>query len=319
MIKKIKNLFTQNLLLKLFSFGFALLLWMFVSLGQTASEVPKKVRVELKNMPNELIRTSDLVHELEIKVSGRRNFLRSIRDNKLRYVIDLDGATVGTTNYRVYVPRIEGIPDGVKITQITPSQFNLTLSKRKRKAVRVNPVMRGKPAEGSDVIGRRVVPEFVEVSGAEEEVDILTMVDTEIIDVSGKEETFSFRVGLDLVGRHVELVEQQDVQVTVYLGAPQVKRMFQGVRIEVRNSLYRYRLSRDRLDVQLEGPQSELTRLTPEDILLVLDASNLKPGKQKAELEIELPEGMSLGNIDLPSVQIHVFSTKQKTVKKKIN
>jgi YbbR domain-containing protein len=124
------------------------------------------------------------------------------------------------------------------------------------------------------------------------------------------------RVGLDLVGRHIELVQQQDVLVNVYLGTPPVKNVYQGVRIEVRGTEDRYRLSRDRLDIQLEGPPDQLGRLTPEDLLLVLDASHLEPGTHDAELKLELPEGMSVRNIELPRVQITIYPPGKKVIKK---
>ena len=311
----IRRFFTHNVPLKLLSLVFALGLWLFVSLGQTEGELPKRVPVEIMNMPESLIRTSDLVPELEVKISGPRNVLRTIDDNKLRYVLDLSGARPGTSNHRVYPPRIEGLPAGAKITELSPSQFDLTLSVRKKKTVRINPFFRGAPPEGVELLGRTVVPEFLEVSGAQEEVDILNQVDTEAIDLANKKESFSVRVGLDLVGRHIELVQAQDVQVNVYLGTPPVKNVYQGVRIEVRGTENRYRLGRDRLDIQLEGPPDQLIRLNPEDLVLVLDASKLTPGTHEAELKLELPEGMSVRNIELPHVQITVYPPGKKIVK----
>jgi len=319
MVDRIRRFFTKNVLLKLLSFGFALVLWVFVSLGQIESEVSKSVRVDTIHIPDSLIRTSDPPPDLEIRVSGPRNVLRGIDDKELRYVIDLKGARPGTSTHRVYPPRIEGIPAGAKITEISPSQFDLTLSQRssKPKKVRVNPFIVGKPAEGVELLGRTVVPEFVEVTGAEEEVNILNQVDTETIDLTGKKESFSVRVGLDLVGRHIELLRQQDVLVNVYLGTPPVKNVYQGVRIVVRGTEFRYKLSRERLDIQLEGPPDQLGRLNPEDLLLVLDATGMEPGIHEATLKLELPEGMSVRNLELPTVQITIYPQQGKKITKK--
>ncbi len=314
MLKRLKAFFSENLAIKLLSIGFAIVLWAFVSLGQTESELPKKVRVELKNMPVDLVRSSDIPAEIEIKVSGTHTVLRGIDDDELRYVIDLKGARAGSRNFKIYTPRIEGVPGGATITEITPTQISLTLSERANKTVRVNPILRGKPAEGKEVLGRTVVPEFVEITGASEELKVLNMVDTEIIDIEGRKDSFSLRVGLDLVGHHAELAQKQDVLVNVYIGAPQVKRMFPGVRIEVINAQYKYSVERERLDVQLEGSQDELTRINPEDLKLVLDAAALEPGLHTVELNLVLPEGMRFRNIERPRVKINV--TNRKILKK---
>lgn len=317
MFDKIRRFFTANLSFKLLAFGFAVILWVWVSLGQTESELPMTVRLEVKNLPREMIRSSDLPNELDIKVSGTRTVLRSINPKQLRYVLDLTGSRPGSHLYKIYAPRIEGIPDGAQVTEISPSQVQLRLSSRKQKTVRVNPVLRGKPAEGREILGRTVVPEFVEVSGAEEEIDILSSVDTEIIDITDKNDSYSVRVGLDLVGRHVELIEQKEVQVNVYIGSPQVKRMFPGVPIEVIGTEQQYKLGRDRLDVQLQGPQDELAKINPEDLRLQLDATGLAPGTYTMDLEIILPEGMSFRNIERPKVKISIFN-KKKIKKKKL-
>ncbi|HPM78896.1 MAG TPA: CdaR family protein [bacterium] len=314
MLKRLKTFFTENLAIKLLSVGFAIVLWVFVSLGQTESELPKKVRVELKNLPADLVRSSDIPAEIEIKVSGTHTVLRDIDDGELRYVLDLKGARAGRRIYKIYTPRIEGIPGGATITEITPTQIELQLSERVNKTVRVNPILRGKPIEGKEVLGRTVVPEFVEVTGAREEIEILNTVDTEIIDIEGRKDSFSLRVGLDLIGRHVELAQKQDVLINVYIGAPQVKRMFPGVPIEVINAQYKYSVERERLDVQLEGSQEELTRINPEDLKLVLDAAALEPGLHTVELTLVLPEGMRFRNIERPRVKITV--TNRKILKK---
>ena len=71
---------------------------------------------------------------------------------------------------------------------------------------------------------------------------------------------------------------------------------------------------RERLDVQLEGSQDELTRINPEDLKLVLDAAALEPGLHTVELNLVLPEGMRFRNIERPRVKINI--TNRKILKK---
>jgi len=308
---------TENMLLKLISLGFAIVLWMYVSLDQAESEVPKRVSVEIANVPSDLIRTSDLPSELEIKISGPRTVIRGIRESNLRYVLDLNGTSPGSRIFRIYTPKIEGIPEGARVVEVSPSQIQLTLSNRRNKTVRVNPITRGKPAEGMTVINLLSLPESVEVTGAEEEVVLLKAVDTEIIDINGRSETFTTQASLDLVGRHIELVKQEEVQVTVVIGKPYINKYFYGVKIEVQGTNLPFKLARDRIDIQLEGPEEELMRLTPEDLNLILDASNLPVGKNVADLKLIVPEGMVFRNVSLPKVEITLYEPGQGPEKKK--
>lgn len=319
MKQKIIRFFTTNLLFKLVSLGFAVVLWIYVSLGQTESEVPAKVSVETKNLSRSLIRTSDLPNELEIKVRGPRTVLRGIRDRQLRYVIDLMGALPGPMVAKVYAPKIEGLSNGAKVTEIVPSQIQITISERKNKTVRVNPIFRGKPSEGLEVLGTLVEPELVEISGAKEEVDLLTEVDTEIIDLTGHAKTFSVEVGLDLINRHVEAVNDQSVKITVQIGEPNISRIFYGIPIEVRNCATECRLNRAELDVQLEGAQAPLLQLTPNELKLVLDAGGLEPGgTYEVVPDLKVPEGMGFRKVNMPPVKVTILDQAKKSGKKKI-
>jgi hypothetical protein len=187
----------------------------------------------------------------------------------------------------------------------------LQLSERVNKTVRVNPILRGKPIEGKEVLGRTVVPEFVEVTGAREEIEILNTVDTEIIDIEGRKDSFSLRVGLDLIGRHVELAQKQDVLINVYIGAPQFKRMFPGVPIEVvKRAVQIQRRTRGGCDVQLEGSQEEQTRINPEDLKYGARRRRVGARLHTVRTQLGFARTNAVRNIERPRVKITRFQRK---------
>ncbi|MDP8225415.1 MAG: CdaR family protein [Candidatus Lernaella stagnicola] len=304
--------FSENLLLKLIALMIAVLLWSHVSSRETELEVPSKVNLEIRNLPRTLVRISDLPNEIEIKARGPRTALRALRNRELRYVLDLAGANPGPMVAKFYASKIEGLASGAKVTEIYPSQVQIILSERKNKTVRVRPVFRGEPPEGLEPLKPVVEPELVEISGATEEIDILTEVETEIIDLTGHGETFSVEVGLDLINRHVEPVREKGVRVTVPIGRPKIKKMFYGIPITVRNAEYKYKLSRQDLDVQLEGSAEQLTLLTAGDLTLVVDAADMKPGeKREVTPTLELAGGIALRNYSMPPVTIQIAGGKK--------
>jgi YbbR domain-containing protein len=315
--------FSENLLLKLISLAIAVLLWSHVSSRETELEVPAKVSIEIRNLPQNMVRISDLPNEIEIKARGPRTVLRSLRNRELRYIIDLAGAMPGPMVAKFYATKIEGLPSGANISEIYPSQVQIVLSERKNKTVRVKPLFRGEPPEGLEVLTPVVEPELVEISGADEEIDLLTEVETELIDLTGHRETFTVNVGLDLINRHVEPVRDQSVRVTVPIGEPKIKKVFYGIPIEVVNTTSKFKLSCKDLDVQLEGSAEQLTLLTPGDLRLVLDAGGLEPGiEHERTPKLLVSDGMGLRNYSMPAVKIRILGKKKSAGgngKKKIN
>lgn len=306
------KLFTENLWLKIISLVVAMVLWSIVSSRETELEVPAKVSLEIKNLSKSLVRISDLPNEIEIKARGPRTVLRGLRNREMRYVLDLSGAMPGPMVVKFYDSKIEGLPKGANISEIYPSQVQLILSERKTRTVRVKPVFRGTPADGKEVLKPVVEPELVEISGAAEEIDVLTEVETEIIDLTGHSDTFTVEVGLDLINRHVEPVRDQSVRVTVPIGKPRINKVFYGIPIEVRNTDYAYKLSRTDLDVQLEGPEEQLRLLTPGDLLLVIDAAELAPdADHEVAPTLVVSEGLGIRNFNMPKVTITILSKKQ--------
>jgi YbbR domain-containing protein len=287
-------------------------------MGESEGEVPAKVKLEIANLPKRLVRTSEIPNEIEIKVRGTRAMLRGVREDQLRYVLDLSAGTVGAGVYKISVGRIQGLPKQVTVTEIVPSQLQIALAERRTRVVRVNPVFRGKLADGLERTGVLVDPETVEISGAKEEVDLLNEVDTEIIELSDRTETFAVEVDVDLVNRHIELAKEQKIRVTVQIGEPRINKVFYGVPIEVRNCPYSYRLSRTDLDVQLEGAQEQLTQLTPGDLRLIIDAEDLAPGNSYEMVPVlRAPEGMGFRNINMAPVRITILDKPKKSGKKK--
>jgi len=309
MKKRLLAILTENTLLKVVSLLFAISLWIYVSLGQTELERPAKVSVESRNLSKNLILTSDLPSELEIKVRGPRNIIRKIRDSELRYVIDLAEVPAGPMIFIIYDSQIEGLPQAVKVTQIIPSQIGVKLSPRENKLVDVVAVTRGVPTEGYEIVETAVEPKQIEISGAAEVIKNLDSVDTQIIDVTGRMKTFTKEVGIGLLGHHVETLQQQSVLVTVHIEEKIVSQVFEGVPIRIRNCAYLCEPSVSQLSIKLQGKPEEIEGLLKqrEGLYLLLDAKGLQPTRRvKIKPTLVAPGEIRLGGISLPEVEIAV-------------
>jgi len=232
----LRKFFTTNLSLKFLSFLFAAALWVYVSMGQTVLEVPKQVTLELKNLPGGLIRTSDVPGHIEIKVLGYKGQLRSLDADKISYELDLSNVSPGNLSFKVINTRIKGIPSGLKITEITPSEVSISFSERVEKTVPVEVITQGEPAFGFVVEEKSAEPALVKVSGAREEVENLKAISTEIINLSGLRESYHGVHALDVVGRHIDILGRQEVKVSILIVRDMVQMEFAAIAVSVENT-----------------------------------------------------------------------------------
>ncbi|MCZ7581942.1 MAG: CdaR family protein [Deltaproteobacteria bacterium] len=304
----------KNWSLKLLAFAFAIGLWIFVSVGQTVLEIPKRVALELRNVPPQLVRTSDVPGHVEIKVLGSNAQLRGIDDEKLSYELDLANATPGNLSFKVIQTRIKNLPSSVKVTEINPSEINIKFSERVEKTVPVEVITTGEPARGYLVEEKRAEPPLVRVSGAREEVENMASIATEIIDVTGLREPYHGQHALDVVGRHIDLVERQDVDVDVIIARDLVQREFSKIAVTVANTALDWAVAPKVLDLRLKGPAEAMRALSPDNIRLVIDAEGMSAGTHKVRPQVRVPgeEDMVLIGLELPDVELRLEEPKKK-------
>ncbi|MCL4233811.1 MAG: hypothetical protein KJ042_04760 [Deltaproteobacteria bacterium] len=300
--------------LKVLSLVFAVLMWLYVSVGQTRLEVPKTAVLELRGLPANLVRTSDVVSAIDVKLQGSASQLRGIEQNSLGYELDMSQATPGRISFKVIDTRIKGLPSGVKVTELSPSEITITFSERVDKEMPVEVVTQGEPAFGYQIEEKSSEPKLVKVSGAIEEIATMNAVPTEPIDVAGRKDTYRGTHALNLVGRHVELTTPIDVDVTVRIRAEIVQRIFEKVAIEVENSEFATTVIPPAQDLRLKGPAEAMRNLDPGGMRLVIDAKGLEPGRHRVRPELRLPEGSDV--LPLATGLDEVELTVQKSRKK---
>ena len=301
----IKRWLTKNLFWKVFSLIFAVILWWFVATSTTPTESPRKVAVELKNLPDNLMRTTDLINEVEIRVSGPRSVVDNLRSEDLRYVIDLSNAQPGPMIVKIYPSRIEGLPRNVQITGISPSQISINLDERvERENIPVAVETQGEPSYGYEALDPVATPGYVTVNGARPEVENIQYVSTEVIDLTGHNEAFTARVGFDLVGRHVRIVGPAEVSVRIEIRQKIVQRMFENIPIRAINTLLDAQIEPAALSFSFQGPLLALERIEPDELNVFVDAEGLEPGEWTLQTGINTPPNTRIIDSELPEVRV---------------
>jgi len=211
------GLITENLLLKVLAFVFALILWFFV-MGEQKLEKGYPVPLELRNVPQGLMVTSEVPSLLDVRISGPRTVLLNLSPTDLSIGIDLKGLAPGVTSFKRLDEQLR-LPRTLKITRLSPGVIDVRLEKIQNKSVPVRTVFSGVLPEGLKIEQLKLVPDQVVVTGAGIELKNVSEVETEPIDVTGVSESFRLEVPLNYVGKFSSLEQKkQVVEVEVTIG-----------------------------------------------------------------------------------------------------
>ncbi|WP_407313679.1 YbbR-like domain-containing protein [Desulfosporosinus sp. SB140] len=166
----------RNLGVKLLSFLFAILFWIFVmNQGTTDKLIPDQtltVPLVVSNLPQNMIVMSQLPL-VSVRFQGI-NPSANIKD--IYAQIDLTGGTVGEHSYTIKV----NTPTGTNVVDVQPASIKLVLDSVQEKTVTVQAVVSGNPADGFQMGTPIVKPSAVNVRGPSSIVGSLDKVTAEI-------------------------------------------------------------------------------------------------------------------------------------------
>lgn len=208
--------FSENFLLKILAFVFALILWFFV-MGEQKLEKGYAVPLELRNVPKGLIVTSEIPSLIDVRIFGPRTALLNLAPADLHIEVDLKGLSSGVTSFKRLDESFR-IPRILKITRLSPAVVDVMLEKIRKKKVPVRTVFSGVLPENLQVEKIEIRPAQVVVVGAGSELKNISEVETEVIEIAEVHESFKMQIPLNYVGKFTSLQEEQVVDVNVIIG-----------------------------------------------------------------------------------------------------
>jgi YbbR domain-containing protein len=211
-LRYFRNLLLRNLQLKVVSLSLAVLLWVALNV-EPKSEIGLKVPLEFRNSPQgvEVLGETSTV---DIRLRASSSIVKRIDASDVTASIDLSEWTPGERTYSLGENNLT-VPIGVAVTKITPNKIRLRFETTKRKIVKVNPRILGKPADGHVVTAIVCQPDKAELEGPASHLTALESVSTDSLDISGRSSTFSARLHLYIEDPLVRLAADQETQVEV--------------------------------------------------------------------------------------------------------
>lgn len=182
---------------------------------------------------------------------------------------------------------------------------NPPLARTTSKSVAVVPMIVGEPAYGYSLLGIRVTPQAITVSGDPVQLQSVHTVTTEAVNITGAIRDVFQEVGVvgppDLsVSGRVRVA----VQVAPAIGVTVVR----GIRVQVRNAPPGVvaQIEPQTVQVQVQGPITVVSRLRADDFRARVDGDDFGEGRRRVRIVIEAPPQVEVLAITPPAVTLTV-------------
>ncbi len=208
-IKWIQN----NFWMKIGSVVLAVSLWLYVA-GEGTVAVELKIPLNFELSPGMVI-SEQKFDSINVYVSGRKELISKLTEKKLVSNIDL----ASYKDPQIIVINIDkkNLPFGseVDVMQIRPEKLEIKIDRLMQKVMPIRVITEGEPATGYKIDGFIVDPISALVKGPESYLKDLIYIDTEPVDVTGRQKSFKRYVSLVSIPMGGNKVPPQSIEVVV--------------------------------------------------------------------------------------------------------
>ena len=284
----LRKIFLEDWLTKLLALAITIALWIGVTglseVGSDRYKVPLVLRIaenaEATNQP---------IDEVEIRISGDKRRLQTVRDSDLRVFVDLTGSPVGnhTVTLAPDTVTLPDLPNGIRLEDINPKKIVVRLEAIEEKEVPVRVETQGTLPQGTEVYAETVVPARVRVRGPASYLRTLTMVATERVELSNKDSDFVVRqVRIAPLSNENATPLDSFVDVNFRIGETRIEKSFTVPIVS----------SKRRAQITLFGGRSLFEGITAKDFSAVVPAGSEEP-------VVDLPGNLE-GQVEVRKVRL---------------
>ncbi|MBW1847431.1 MAG: hypothetical protein JRJ27_09875 [Deltaproteobacteria bacterium] len=264
------------------------------SLTETDIFIP----VKPEKIPDGLTLSSPFPKGIEIRVSGPKSTIKTLKNHTLQYILDLSGAEIGDLAVPISKDVIS-LPPDVTIIKINPSFLIVSVEKEIIKIVPVNVSLLNKPAAGHIISKITAVPASVTLKGPQSQLDPIKEIQTKPVDINGAFESFKKETTLDLTEEIQNTIPSETILVEIAIQDKIDIREFQAIPVKGVNTRYSYHISPAVIEIKVKGPINELNKFDASiNIKVHIDLKELKPGIYMKPAAILLPVDITLIHVE---------------------
>jgi YbbR domain-containing protein len=213
MPEKLKKLFLNNWGLKASALLLAVLIWAVISGQEKAySEKTLKLPIEIINISSNLEVVNLQPEEASVALKGSANIIAKIRPESMAIKIDLKNVHESSKlNY--FAEDYLEIPNGIQIISLHPKMIEVYVEEFDAKELPVKVRFRGQLKEPLKMKGFKVVPDRVTIIAYKSQLNSLTAVFTEEVDLNGITTSRTLRVPLKQTRNILKFRDRRDVDL----------------------------------------------------------------------------------------------------------
>ncbi len=236
-----------------------------------------------------------------ITVTGSASRVESLSEARVTVFVDNPQQDTIVTRRPIFYDR-QGNIAGVSGMELSVEEVLVTVPVDQLAGYAAKPIIvdwQGEPAAGYRLLDVRVEPDSVLLTGSPAQLDALSRVQTEPVDISGLRESVTLSVGLDLPsGLQLDDLQPIIVQIeiepiltsSVISKQPEIRALGEGLTAT---------LDVDEVRVFLFGPLDKLDSLVDDDVRVTLDLFGLVTGTHRLEPDADV----FVSDVDIRSIQ----------------
>jgi len=272
----------------------ALLYWAF-TVSEEQSTRDFVVVPQFVNIPENLTLAGEgSPRALTVTVQGAPEMVRRLREGDVEVKVDVGRMKAGPQVVEVGQESVR-LPSSVELVRVVPPAVHFILDQRVTASLPVKPVFVGQPVAGRQVLGWKVDPPAVKVSGPSALLAKLTGVPTQPVSVEGRSQDFQVPVVPVPSDPEVTVAEPGPMTLTVFLGEKREERTVGPVYVRVAGTGAVLEADPPSVKVVVEGPQSLVASLAPGDFRAEVTAPALK----SAGAEVQIRPAVTLTDSSL--------------------
>ena len=228
-----------------------------------------------------------------VELSGSSSSISRIKEIKGN--IDLTDVNSDFTS-QVVLSAYDEDGNTIEGVEIIPAYVEMNILVSKFKTVPIRTEIIGECASGYFVISTEIAPVEVRIAASEADLDKLSFVSLNSIDISGRSESFTATGTLNLPP-NVTLLSPEDIVVKIKIAQIESKTFTLTNSIQVINTPPGLKCSPVRFDnitVTVISEPGGLENITSDDIKLSVDLAGLSAGVYEMEIKFELPKDVFL-------------------------
>ncbi|TVR30086.1 MAG: hypothetical protein EA404_13635 [Spirochaetaceae bacterium] len=262
-------------------------------------------------LPADFVPAAPYTQRVRVTLRGDGDDVFRILEDDVRAFADLsDYGNDGVYRVPVQVEKRGSALDVEPLEiRVDPIEISVTLEQRERRSVEVLPSLSGFPPPGYQLGQYQLSPSTVEVQGPRSIVEEVYSIETEDIELAGRNSDFSVRVRLIQPDPLVQIIGGDVVEFRGVIEESVVLHTFEPVETVLLGLAEGLTIvsSLPSGSVRVQGRQFDLDEIQPNDVQLIVDASAISvPGSYQLAVRPDVPRGLLVLRYEPSQIEVEV-------------